>query len=742
MPTTHHNIVRNTATTKIENARRTRAKNTSERFALREMADNAVMANPSRPACTRLRSLAVVVALLATSAAVYASDAKDLDEVVVSAGRRPQSWLEIGASLSRIAADETGVVDLLHVADALNRAPGVYMQRGSGQESLLAIRSPVLTGAGACGAFLVMEDGFPIRPVGFCNVNEMFEINTSQAAAIEVLRGPGTAVMGANAVHGSVSVLTPAVGDIRNSAALVAGSAELRSARFSLASEPQLGLAAYGLWRNDGGFRDHSATRDRKLNLLRDSIVFDGQLRLRAAFTKLDQQTAGFLRGYESYRDPVLRRINANPEAFRNADANRLSIDWTRGGKDTVRDELRLTLRDSSMEFLQHFLLGKPLERNGQRSVAAAASRAAALSESLQYRLGVDLETSRGWLLEVQNGPTLEGSAAARAIRPAGKHYDYSVDARVIGLQAQLGGPLGRHFDWQVAVRGDDTRYAYDNRMRDGNTAEDGSACGITGCLYNRPADRTDRYSTLTPRLEFGWIPTSDQRFYFTASNGFRPPEATELYRLQRNQSVADLHAERMRASELGWHHRGSNWRFSLAAFDATRTAVILRDANGFNVPDGKTTHRGVEYEWQYAATPDIDVTLAGSRARHRYAFSRAIDGGETIVAGKDIDTAPRALDTLEITWRPTSFWTTGLTVRRVGDYYADAANEHRQSGHTVADLRVSARLGGQWRTSLNVDNLTDRLFADRADFAQGEWRYFPAPRRSVFLTLEWQAPR
>jgi len=219
MPTTHHNIVRNTATTKIENARRTRAKNTSERFALREMADNAVMANPSRPACTRLRSLAVVVALLATSAAVYASDAKDLDEVVVSAGRRPQSWLEIGASLSRIAADETGVVDLLHVADALNRAPGVYMQRGSGQESLLAIRSPVLTGAGACGAFLVMEDGFPIRPVGFCNVNEMFEINPSQAAAIEVLRGPGTAVMGANAVHGSVSVLTPAVGGIRNSAA-------------------------------------------------------------------------------------------------------------------------------------------------------------------------------------------------------------------------------------------------------------------------------------------------------------------------------------------------------------------------------------------------------------------------------------------------------------------------------------------------------------------------------------------
>ena len=165
----------------------------------REMADNVRMAFPARPARTRLRSLCVFVALLAAADAAYAMSANDLDEVVVTAGRRPQSWLEIGASLSRVTTDETGVIDLLHVADALNRAPGVYMQRGSGQESLLAIRSPVLTGAGACGAFLVMEDGFPIRPIGFCNVNEMFEINTSQAAAIEILRGPGTAVMGANA---------------------------------------------------------------------------------------------------------------------------------------------------------------------------------------------------------------------------------------------------------------------------------------------------------------------------------------------------------------------------------------------------------------------------------------------------------------------------------------------------------------------------------------------------------------
>ena len=35
----------------------------------------------------------------------------------------------------------------------------------------------MLSGPGACGTFLVLEDGMPIRPVGSCNVNELFEVD-------------------------------------------------------------------------------------------------------------------------------------------------------------------------------------------------------------------------------------------------------------------------------------------------------------------------------------------------------------------------------------------------------------------------------------------------------------------------------------------------------------------------------------------------------------------------------------
>ena len=114
---------------------------------------------------------------------------------------------------SASAGSARDAIDLLgatHSSEVLNRVPGVMVQRGSGQESLTAIRSPVLTGAGSCGAFLFLENGIPIRPVGFCNVNEMLEINTEQADAIEVLRGTGTALYGSNSVHGTINVLQDA----------------------------------------------------------------------------------------------------------------------------------------------------------------------------------------------------------------------------------------------------------------------------------------------------------------------------------------------------------------------------------------------------------------------------------------------------------------------------------------------------------------------------------------------------
>jgi iron complex outermembrane receptor protein len=669
------------------------------------------------------------------------SPALALEEVIVTAQRRVQSLNDVaGAYSKRVALDEMGLLGLTHYEDALNQVPGALIQRGSGQESLVALRSPVLSGSGACGAFLMLENGFAIRPRGFCNINQMFEVNTRQAAAIEVLRGPGTSLHGAHALHGVINVIQPTVAALEGlRLGLTAGSYEHAVGTVAV-GHGRSALQAY--WRHDGGFREDAAVKDGQLNLMHDQPWRTGTLEWRLNLSELDQNTAGFIQGFDAYRDPQLRRGNPNPEAFREADSARFSVRWQGGDCDGCEEEWRAIARHSSMVFRQHFLLGKPLESNGQRSLAASFSRRQPYHGSMGLNLqwGVEAEWALADLLQVQTGDTLEGSAVARGIRPAGRHYDYEVDIASLGLH--LSADVERpQWMWRASVRFDHSRFDYNNKMGAGNTNEQGLPCDFGGCLYLRPADRTDTFTDLTPRIEvirkLG-AEGSAGAIYLVVSDAFRPPEVSELYRLQRGQSVDGIDSERMSGAEFGWRFVHPALRGSLAIFDQRKRNLILRDANGLSVSGGESSHQGLEYELAWQMSESLKLRAAGSFARHRYEFDRLIGGAERIISGNDIDTAPRELHSLELSRR----WGDRLLVldlRQVGRYFADAENLRVYPGHTLLGLQWRQRLKDNVQLAVRLENLTDRRFADRADYAFGNWRYFPGRGRSAYLSLDWR---
>ncbi len=676
-----------------------------------------------------------------------ASQESSPTDIVVTGMRDARSGARTPASVARIGEETISAISPKHQAEVLNTSPGVYVQRGSGAESLGAIRSPVLTGAGACGAFLMAEDSLPIRPVGFCNLNEMFELNYEQASVIEVLRGPGSALFGASAVHGIVNVLTPRTLDVPGlSVGAEVGSDSFRRATFAASGhrDSGRGLAAYGTWTRAPGWREASGVDEGKLNLAADTPLGAGELRLRASGTVLNQETAGFIQGYESYRDEDIAKSNPNPEAFRDASSARVALHWD--AQDVLGESGDISLaalyRRSRMDFLQHFLIGKPLEHNAQTSYFLSGS-ASFPFRRLTARIALDAETASSELTEFQPGPATDGAPAANAIRPAGYHYDYTVDSWTLGTTASLEFRISDRFTATAALRADRTNYDYDNRMIDGNTADDGVPCPGAGCLYSRPADRGDTFDNLAPRITFAWQPDARNLVYLNGSTGFRPPEMTELYRLQRQQTEADLDSEELESVELGWKFRDARLSFDLALFAMNKDNVILRETNGFYVGNGSTRHRGIEYQLEFQPGPagvNLRAKLAGTIANHEYTFSRAIEGGETIVAGNEVDTAPRNLHSLdlEVPLGADGNWTLGTTTYYVGSYYLDAANTARYSGHDVTNLRVGWNAPGDFRLALRVDNVFDQAYADRADFAFGNYRYFPARGRAVFLSAEF----
>ena len=74
------------------------------------------------------------------------------------------------------------------------------------------------------------------------------------------------------------------------------------------------------------------------------------------------------------------------------------------------------------------------------------------------------------------------------------------------------------------------------------------------------------------------------------------------------------------------------------------------------------------------------------------------------------------------------------LEVNRVGSYFVNAANTARYKGHYAVNWRMQWQASASTELSLRVINLLNERYADRADFAFGSYRYFPAMPRQFYL--------
>ena len=667
-----------------------------------------------------LLSASVVAVSLSGTVVAEVSDERGIEEVVVTAGSSIQERLGAAGSGTVLTAKEIQQVGATHASEALNRVAGVWVNRGSGQEHLTAVRSAVLTGSGACGEFSYLQDGIPIRPHGFCNINNLFELNTEQAAAIEVWRGPASAVLGGNALHGAINVITPI--PEQSLIALEAGPYEFGRVAWQGGTDlggHKVGAAFVGA--NSGGYRDDSGYGQQKLSLSQMAEVSGWAVRSHLTATLLNQETGGYVRGEEAYKDADLRTSNPNPEAYRDAWSLRANSELSRGAWT-----IKPYARRSQMQFLQHFLPGQPLEENEQSSLGLIVDHSSS-NGTTQLNLGGQIELMSGHLREFQDQATT-GSAFLVATRPAGLHYDYDVTSTLFAGFYNLEHSLSANTRLVHSLRAEILSYDYTNNHLVGNTKDDGTACGFGGCLYTRPASREDDFTNLGVRfgierdVQMGLV-------YASVSSGFRPPQVTELYRLRGGQTIADLDSERLSAVEVGLR----NQLLAVAVFAENTRNYLFRDSDAYNVSDGRTRSRGLEVSLNHTSGAHT-FALAGTYARHKYAFDRNADGRETISNGNDMDSAPK--------WFGQASWATQLapTLRHefelisVGSYYLNAANTAKYDGHTVLNWRAQWQPRPELEWSLRVMNLLDEEYADRADFAFGSYRYFPAMPRQIYL--------
>ena len=565
-------------------------------------------------------------------------------------------------------------------------------------------------------------------------MNGLFETAFEISGGIEAITGPASSRYGANAMHGVINVISRPITD-GNSISTNLGPNGYRNIKAKLGNQSNWSLNAFGA--SNDGFREFSGYDQQKLNFRSSFQLKSWVASLNMTLTNLNQETAGYITGLNSYKESNLNRKNLNPEAFRDANSQRISLNLKREYENGI-SILSPFFRKNDMQFLQHFLPGTPVEENRHTSYGFLFKRFLNFED---YSLigGIQIEVADAELVETQANALTTSSAFNNATRPQGKHYDYEVDSKVyaafLGIDDLY---ISRDLLFFADLRTESIKYDYNNRMNSGNIREDGTNCGFGGCYYNRPDDRSDNYNELSVRAgietDFDLL-----NYFFQASLGFRPPQINEAYRLQKKQSVSDLDSEKLTMIEMGTTFNLDNLKGSVSIYKSKKRNSIFRDSENFIIDNGKTNHKGIELTLDINLNEISNLTSNLTYGDHKYDFDSDTSMREKIRIGNEIDTSPKLMANLILDTSINDALSLTFELEHMDSYFTDAANLHEYEGHTLLHFRTNLNYSEKLKLYLRIDNVTDKDYAERADFnAFGGNRYFPGLPRETYVGLEY----
>ena len=713
---------------------------------------------------TRAKSAKFLLAatMLGTTAfsSVALAQTAVIDEVIVTTTRADSLRIDNAGNIATIDPSET--VNLFPV-EMLNRAPGVHIHRGSGQEHLTAIRSPVLVGGAGAGSFLYLEDGIPMRAPGFANVNALMDAMPQADGSVEVVRGPGSALYGSNAVHGLINFISAPLDETGTSADLAYGSYGRHALSLKSAQDHGQFMTRVTLDVNGEteGYRAAQSLGQQKARL--EAAWQDGATgyRLSLAHMNLNQETAGYAQSLfdlgdnprandinglpaacqtvnvPAYEDEACAKSNGNGDAFRDSAATRLYVRMTTDLADGATLTLTPYLRSNEMDFRMHFLPGTPLEQNSHDSYGLQAAYARDAGW-VSYVAGLDVELTEGELIETQEGPTVSRNRYRNGI-----HYDFDVEAEVIAPYLHAVWSLSDATDLTTGLRWEMTDYDYTNNATDSdNTNTDPNDLGD---FLFRVADRSDDFSDVSPKIGLVHRLADNRRVFVNWARAARAPQVTDLYRLRDsttqtnfsgtvlddnlNPNIDSIDSETLDSLEIGYRAVYPGLSYEATAFIMQKENYHFRDASDNYVANGETDHMGVELSLDWMLARDWSVATQLTYAQHEYAFDHNISGAnsaETITDGKTIDGAPETLANTRLRYKYNERTYLNFDWEHVGSYFMDASNSAEYDGHDIFAVTADYVLSGQSRLSLRIDNLFDEAYAKRADKWFGKNRYFP----------------
>ena len=188
------------------------------------------------------------------------------DVVIVSASKKPEMVSDTAAAVYVITQEDIRRSGVTSIPEALRLAPGVHVARITATDWAINIRG---LNSQFAQNLLVLIDGRSVYTHVFSGVFwDVQDTVLEDIERIEVIRGPGAAIWGANAVNGVINIITKKAAETQGGRAIVLGGSQEQSAsvRYGGALDNQAYYRAYAKFFNRGDLSDVTTNLDSQAN--------------------------------------------------------------------------------------------------------------------------------------------------------------------------------------------------------------------------------------------------------------------------------------------------------------------------------------------------------------------------------------------------------------------------------------------------------------------------------------------
>ena len=183
---------------------------------------------------------------------------------IISVAKKEQRWFDTPAAIFVITQEDIRRSGVTNIPEALRLAPGVTVSRIDGNSWAIGIRG---FGSGFSRSLLVLIDGRSVYTPLFAGVYwDVQDTLLEDIDRIEIIRGPGGTIWGANAINGVVNIITKSATETQGLLATAGGGSEEKgfgSLRYGGKIGQDFGYRVYGKgFRRDPQFTPHLSDVD------------------------------------------------------------------------------------------------------------------------------------------------------------------------------------------------------------------------------------------------------------------------------------------------------------------------------------------------------------------------------------------------------------------------------------------------------------------------------------------------